>query len=671
MSSSTQDPLRVADDATSTDAVLWLHELRAPVGRVGGKAANLGTAARAGFGVLPGFVVPTDVVAELLGRSLTRLFDAWHALTEGGRHRVVVRSSSPVEDGTTSSMAGVFESVVGVRDWSDFCTAFETVLRSAGDQPMAVLVQRHLDPVLSGILFGVDPVTGRADHRVVAAVSGGPWALASGEVAGRRTVLDGAGRVRCADGDPTPVLSRRRLRQLARLAADTTRHFGGPQDVEWAVDDSGSMWLLQSRPVTALPTPAVGVGPRFGPGPVAETFPDPLSPLEADLWLPPLRDAIGHALAITGSVSSRQLRRSPIVCLVERRAVADLDLLEGPARRGPLQWVDPRPPLRRLASAWRMGRLHAAFPTLVEHLVATVDEALADVPPTTELLDEEALNILENVRRYLVAVHAHELLAARAGRERGVTAAEIALIELGDARRQHCSDADIVAHRPIVLSLLPPRVEGGLTLPEVPAGRRRHPDRSLSDREALRLRVRWLHELSARVALELGRRLVDRAVLAAPEEVNGFDVATLADVVSRARTPPPIVEVDRSTPTLPAVFRLSSDGTVVAEYAPTGAAVGAARGRAVGPVSHDDPSDGDVLVVRSLDPRLAAVLPRLAALVSETGSPLSHLAILAREYGIPTVVGLTAACERLAVGQRVLVDGSTGEVSLLDESGPS
>jgi pyruvate,water dikinase len=71
---------------------------------------------------------------------------------------------------------------------------------------------------------------------------------------------------------------------------------------------------------------------------------------------------------------------------------------------------------------------------------------------------------------------------------------------------------------------------------------------------------------------------------------------------------------------------------------------------------------GDVLVVRTLSPRLAALLPSLGGLVAETGSVLSHLAILAREYGVPTVVAVHDALHRYPPGTRLLVDGDTGEV---------
>jgi pyruvate,water dikinase len=56
------------------------------------------------------------------------------------------------------------------------------------------------------------------------------------------------------------------------------------------------------------------------------------------------------------------------------------------------------------------------------------------------------------------------------------------------------------------------------------------------------------------------------------------------------------------------------------------------------------------------------VIPRLAGLVAETGSPLSHLAILAREHGVATVVGVTGAASRFHSGDIATVDGHEGTV---------
>jgi pyruvate,water dikinase len=87
-------------------------------------------------------------------------------------------------------------------------------------------------------------------------------------------------------------------------------------------------------------------------------------------------------------------------------------------------------------------------------------------------------------------------------------------------------------------------------------------------------------------------------------------------------------------------------------------------GRAVGTVwdgTGPRPPDA-VLVVRTLDPALAPLLPGLVALVAQTGSPLSHLAVLAREFGLPAVVGATDAVHRFPPGSRLTVDGTAGDV---------
>ncbi len=123
-------------------------------------------------------------------------------------------------------------------------------------------------------------------------------------------------------------------------------------------------------------------------------------------------------------------------------------------------------------------------------------------------------------------------------------------------------------------------------------------------------------------------------------------------------------------PPLPASFRLTADGTVVpVDTVRSDGGRGAGGGRGTGPVhvgTDEPPSPGDVLVVRTLDPALASLLPGLGGLVAETGSVLSHLAILAREYGVPTVVALPGAVDRLVPGSWVVVDGTTGEVSPLE-----
>jgi phosphohistidine swiveling domain-containing protein len=74
---------------------------------------------------------------------------------------------------------------------------------------------------------------------------------------------------------------------------------------------------------------------------------------------------------------------------------------------------------------------------------------------------------------------------------------------------------------------------------------------------------------------------------------------------------------------------------------------------------------GDVLVTRSTAPYFNVVLPMLGAIVTDRGGQLCHAAIVAREYGIPAVVGTKRATELIPDGARVRVDGSSGEVTVL------
>ena len=74
---------------------------------------------------------------------------------------------------------------------------------------------------------------------------------------------------------------------------------------------------------------------------------------------------------------------------------------------------------------------------------------------------------------------------------------------------------------------------------------------------------------------------------------------------------------------------------------------------------------GEVLVTTVTNVGWTPLFPRSAAVVTDVGAPLSHAAIVARELGIPAVVGCGNATMRLRTGDRVRVDGSAGTVEVL------
>jgi pyruvate,water dikinase len=87
--------------------------------------------------------------------------------------------------------------------------------------------------------------------------------------------------------------------------------------------------------------------------------------------------------------------------------------------------------------------------------------------------------------------------------------------------------------------------------------------------------------------------------------------------------------------------------------------------RVGGPAEFGRIMQGDVLVTESTTEAFNILLPLLGAIVTDSGGLLSHSAIVAREYGIPGVVGTREATERIADGARVRVDGDSGEVTVL------
>jgi len=313
-----------------------------------------------------------------------------------------------------------------------------------------------------------------------------------------------------------------------------------------------------------------------------------------------------------------------------------------------------------------------------------VDGELAGLGPLNDLSEAELLEVLCRVRAHLAAVHGHEILAGTLlQREAATTGAGVAMSVVRRGRELGLADGDIVARWPVALALTPPRIGTPTSLsPTVdaapgepgPAAGTASLVAGLPPREALRLRARWLQELSARVSDVLAFRLSRSLQIPSPESLVHLRLSELEDVVSGWPAPADLAQRSLEPgPPLPSCFRLAADGRPIrvqlgGAHRPGGR--GASQGRAQGRVIHDASAaaPGDVLVTRTLDPRLAGWLPGLGAVVSETGSVLSHLAILAREYGVPTVVGVHDAVERFPVGTPLVVDGTTGEVLVVGGS---
>lgn len=264
----------------------------------GGKAAALGRLLRAGLPVPDGFVVPFAVHRALRAAATdtaTRVLrvPVGAALRRLGDPPVAVRSSADAEDTTTASAAGQYESVLAVHGTEAVLGAIDDCWESGSSprvsgylartggpgtvaQPeMGVLVQRLIDADMSGVMF--TPGDQGEPTRIESS-----WGLGltvvGGSVMPDMYQVDTDGSVHSTVGtkatradrseDVTGVTSRavpEHLRdsrtlddatvvRLAVLGRHVTELLGGPQDIEWAIEDQ-KIWLLQARPITAAPPP--------------------------------------------------------------------------------------------------------------------------------------------------------------------------------------------------------------------------------------------------------------------------------------------------------------------------------------------------------------------------------------------------------------------------------
>ena len=621
----TERPLVVAlDDPAAADSSL-----------TGGKAAALARGSTAGLSSLPGVVLTTafsdavDAGAEVATHQAVRdAFAAGRWRAAGARCPQLLggRGHGDVVDGRAVRVRHRYQRLRRLRQGRGGGVGLAG-RAGAADHPIAVLVQPLIEPAYGGVMFGIDPVTGRTDRRVVSAVTGGPERLVSGEVDGSRYVLDPANaKVLDFAANDGPQLPADDLRRLVELSAKVAAVYGGPQDVEWAIDTDSRLWLLQSRPVT---TEIRGVpsGPIYGPGPVAETFPFPLTELEADLWVPPLREAVREAVVLAGSATAAQVAASDVVVCVDGHVAIDLRLAgEIKPKQTLLHRLNPIPAGRRLRGAWRVGRLRSALPDLAEHLLDRTDADLEAVPALSELTSRQLIALLHRSRAILRALHAHEILIGMLTDTGGnrMTGASVALRVLAEARQDGLDDKEILVRSPAVLALTGPQVAPSPVLPEeamtlnIPTAPecQRCSDNGIL-REALRLRVRWVQELSGRAAWKIGERLAAAGDIPEPEYVRHLSLDHVEAVVTkRSVVVPTLLEShdhDFGSP-LPASFQLSDLGKPIRSQCDSevGGGTGAGGGEGRGPVTYDtnDPPAGSVLVTTTLSPGLGPLLPQ-------------------------------------------------------------
>ncbi|WP_404363106.1 rifamycin-inactivating phosphotransferase [Corallococcus coralloides] len=182
--------------------------------------------------------------------------------------------------------------------------------------------------------------------------------------------------------------------------------------------------------------------------------------------------------------------------------------------------------------------------------------------------------------------------------------------------------------------------------------------------------------------LEEAGRLVNARVLREKEDIFYLKLQELHDVVRTNHADDLLIrlrkEAFRAHQALTPPRVITSEGEVInGEYRrddlPAGALVGLAvssgsvegRARVILDLAEARLEPGDILVTRFTDPSWTPLFVSLKGLVTEVGGQMTHGAVIAREYGLPAVVGVEQATRRIRDGQRIRVHGTDGYVELL------
>ena len=721
----------------NTGAVRPLREVRmSDAGEVGGKAASLGDLIAAGVRVPEGVVMTADAMALTVPE---RRWSVANGTWDLGTGPFAVRSSGISEDGVDRSFAGMYETVLEVAP-DDLAAAVERCLVSAraervsdydggASDRMAVIVQRMVDPVAAGVALTADPVSGDRASTVVTAVKGLGDRLVSGLAAGDEWVVSG-GRA-AARRQPESAIGATEAAAVAREARRIAELRGVPQDVEWAIDREGELWILQARPMTALP-PEVS-------------------------WTPPARGAftrqfrLGEWLGEPVTPSFESWLLSPMEARMHRwfseqigqRAPAPLHVVVNGWYFYSLNWLGPAALIRNLPRMlWHLARhprrVAGINPSTVRHSFRLVERewradfqpryrsAVRDAEARVETLPVAELpGVIDELAE--LAGEAFAWLAALAG------AAYKMEINLATFYQRHLRPSLGGSHLPLVSGfgtlpgqdtnavasldwLYPP--SAAASAPPADAQRHLVEARHAAEQRAFAALASSPRRLSAfrriladaqylvpvreeevgeltlpwptmrRAVLRIGERLADRGVIGEADDVffltrhealSALQEGRLgADIDVRerrsrrqeqARLVPPLLIGDinpvlkRIWAAFPRMLGAAPSDTALVSGSPASAGRATGSVRVIhGPDEFDDLQPGEILVAPMTAPAWTPLFSRAAAVVTDVGSPAAHASIIAREYGIPAVVGCGDATARLRTGMRVTVDGGSGNV---------
>ncbi len=299
---------------------------------IGGKAKNLLQLKRNGIKVPKWYILPAEVLLDQLPinpkkeelstlfqsllvspdllKQIAKFFGADHATKS-----YAVRSSAIDEDGQAFSFAGQFDTFLHVsfsslvdnikRVWQSAISERVLHYRSENNLPIqpgiAVIIQEMIEPEVAGVAFGMNPVSGDTDSKIISAVYGLGEGLVSGALDADVFTLNatkitqtlahkahafvpnhnGSGIKKIAvpkHRQKKASLTNPQLLAIAKILDQLAKELGGPQDIEFAFS-KGQLYLLQTRPITAHGTQAQGEYILWDNSNIIESYPGITTPL--------------------------------------------------------------------------------------------------------------------------------------------------------------------------------------------------------------------------------------------------------------------------------------------------------------------------------------------------------------------------------------------------------
>ena len=747
--------------------------------------------------------IPAQVAGEILS--------AYQQMRGGA---VAVRSSATAEDLPGAAFAGQQETFLNILDepalleavracWASLWSQRAVLYRHRQDADqaavrLAVVVQRMVPADVAGVMFTANPVSGARHEVVIDANPGLGEAVVGGLVTpdhfvvdrhslriraqqpGKREVIVRAkasgGTEQIASANQPgelPALPSSAIHKLARLGLRVERHYGAPQDIEWAwvrdAADSGKLFILQARPMTALPEPIQTSAPlRLVIPMLAEMWPERPYPLDSTTFTGAVEGAIGDLLVmLLGSSAPRPDQafieedgvlvrfKPPEFHPTPALLVAPWIALWKTRHNDPVRW-EADPLLTDVVTQARALENRDLHGLTWGQVIETLHAALALIPRAMQLRQRYLprallglaglwllLRLAGRGGRFGALVSGVETKTTETNRALESLAAQIradpqlqdlflqsATDELLSSLKQFPAGKDFLerfdifldqyGHREtsltisqpawkdqpeIVLGLLKVLAATGPQTMESYRAWRRNRDELLAHsilgwwplpklflnslaharavfqiREDTHFYATLPQPFIRHVALELGRRLRDAGALATPHDVFHLRLAELeplgepwpadSDTLDRIRALVARRKARRAALAGQPIFdpRWLAQGSAEppgAEFLLSGAP--GSPGMASGPARIiRDTSEfaklqpGDVLVAPVTNPAWTPLFQRAAAVVVDTGDSASHAAIVAREYGIPAVMGTANATQKLVDGQLIRVDGSKG-----------